>query len=421
MTTLNNPPKPRLLILTSSFPSAPEDETCGYIRDFARSLSSEFQVQVLAPPDERALDWPADDFSLMRSSSLLPSSIDVFQATRDFNGVWRVGSWLAFICSLSLFFIKAIRHAAQSDVVCSHWLVPSGLVGALVARLTGKPHIVVEHSGALHLLSRMRGGRLLARFIVSSAGRVVVVSQDLKQKLLTLCPAASSKTELIRMGVCVSEPPGELASDAARLPIAGPAGPDKSMILFIGRLTEVKGADVLLRAMSRVRSARLVIAGDGEQRPSLEALAGELAVDATFLGQVDACQRRRLLAECETLVIPSRVLSCGRTEGAPVVCLEAMAAGRPVIASRAGGLAEIIVDGQNGLLFQAGDESALAEKLRLLIGNSNLSGKLATNARLTAARHSWPRVGLRFAEIIKASLNKDDRVLDDQEPGRSFA
>jgi glycosyltransferase involved in cell wall biosynthesis len=193
------------------------------------------------------------------------------------------------------------------------------------------------------------------------------------------------------------------------------------MILFIGRLTEVKGVDVLLRAMSCETSARLVIAGDGNQRSCLEALACELALDATFLGQVDARERNRLLAECEAVVIPSRVLSCGRTEGAPVVCLEAMAAGRPVIASRVGGLAEIIVDGQNGLLFEAGDESALGKKLSLLIGNSSLSGELATNARLTAARHSWPLVGSRFAEVITASLNKDDRVLDDQEPGRSFA
>jgi glycosyltransferase involved in cell wall biosynthesis len=115
------------------------------------------------------------------------------------------------------------------------------------------------------------------------------------------------------------------------------------------------------------------------------------------------------------------VLQSGRTEGTPVVCLEAMAAGRPVIAARVGGLAEIIVDGHNGLLFEADDELALAEKLNLLISNSGLRERLVTNARLTAAQHSWLQVGPRFAEIIKASLNKNDRVLDDQEPGRSFA
>jgi glycosyltransferase involved in cell wall biosynthesis len=426
MNALTNSAKPKLLILTSSFPSGPADETCGYIRDFARSLSLEFEVQVLAPPDRNAIDWPADDFTLARSSFLLPSSIEMFQATRDFNGlaVNTIGAWVAFICSVGLFFIKAIRLAARSDVVCSHWLVPSGFAGALIAKLTRKPHVVVEHSGALHFLSRVRGGRQLARFVVSASARVITVSEDLRLKLVAFCPDGKESVEVIQMGVQANEAAGGHSRGTIRSRIAHcftPAESDKPKILFIGRLTEVKGVDVLVRAMLRVGPARLVIAGDGGQRTALEALARKLSIDAVFLGQVDASERDQLLAQSKVVAIPSRVLQSGRTEGTPVVCLEAMAAGRPVIAARVGGLAEIIVDGHNGLLFEADDELALAEKLNLLISNSGLRERLVTNARLTAAQHSWLQVGPRFAEIIKASLNKNDRVLDDQEPGRSFA
>lgn len=426
MKELINSAKPKLLVLTSSFPSGPADETCGYIRDFARSLSLEFEVQVLAPPDKNAIDWPADDFTLARSSSLLPSSIEIFHATRDFNGVAvnNIGAWVAFICSFVLFFIEAIRLAARSDVVCSHWLVPSGFAGALIARLTGKPHVVVEHSGALHFLSRVRGGRQLARFVVSASERVITVSEDLRRKFVALCPGEKEKLEVIPMGVRSNEAAGGHSQGVVRSRVAhcfSPAGSDRPTILFVGRLIEVKGVDVLVRAMLRVGSARLMIAGDGGQRTALEALARKLSIDAVFLGQVDASERDQLLAQSKVVAIPSRVLQSGRTEGTPVVCLEAMAAGRPVIAARVGGLAEIVVDGHNGLLFEADDELALAEKLNLLISDSGLREELATNARLTAAEHSWPRVGSRFAEIIKASLNKNDRVLDDQEPGRSFA
>jgi glycosyltransferase involved in cell wall biosynthesis len=421
-----NPKKPKLLILTSSFPSGPADETCGYIRDFARSLSLDFEVQVLAPPDRNANDWPADEFKLARSSSVLPGSFDMFQATRDFNGlaVNHIGAWVAFICSFGLYFIIAIRLAARSDAMCSHWLVPSGFAGALIAKLTGKPHVVVEHSGALHLLSRVRGGRLIARFVVSASERVITVSADLKRKFVALCPDEKEKVEVIPMGVRANEAGGGHSRGAVRSRIAHcllPAGSDKATILFIGRLTEVKGVDVLVRAMLRIGSARLVVAGDGDQRRALEALARKLSIDAVFLGQVDASERDQLLAQSKVVVVPSRVLQSGRTEGTPVVCLEAMAAGRPVIAARVGGLAEIIVDGHNGLLFEADDELALAEKLNLLISDSGLGEELVANARLTAAQHSWPQVGSRFAEVIKASLNRNDRVLDDQEPGRSFA
>jgi len=426
MKAFTNSAKPKLLILTSSFPSGPADETCGYIRDFARSLSLEFEVQVLAPPDTNAVDWPADDFTLARSSSLFSGPIDMFQATRDFNGlaVNNIGAWVAFICSFGLFFIKAIRLAARSDVVCSQWLVPSGLVGALIARLTGRPHVVVEHSGALHLLSRVRGGRQLARYVASASERVITVSEDLRRKFVALCPDQKDKVKVIRMGVQANEAGDGRSREVVRPQIAhcvSQAASDNPAILFIGRLTKVKGVDVLVRAMLRVGPARLVIAGDGDQRSALEALARKLSIDAVFLGQVDASERDQLLAQSKVVVVPSRVLQSGRPQLTPVVCLEAMAAGPPVIAARVGGLAEIIVDGHNGLLFEADDESELAEKLNLLLGDSGLREELGTNARLTAAEHSWLRVGSRFAEVIKASLNKNDRVLDDQEPGRSFA
>jgi glycosyltransferase involved in cell wall biosynthesis len=424
MIVSNKSTRPKLLILTSSFPGGPADETCGYIRDFARRLTCEFEVQVLAPPDKTAHDWPADDFTLVRSASFFPDSIDAFQATRDFNDlpVRNILERIGLIVSLTVFFVKALKLAAHADAICSHWLVPSGVVGAAIARLTGKPHIVVEHSGALHLLSGMRGGRLLATFVVSASKRVITVSDDLKRKLVALCPDAREKVEVIPMGVSETEAEGVLPTEVGRLRVAvASAELRKPVVLFIGRLTEVKGVDVLIRAMQHVAPSRLVVAGDGEQRPYLEALAVESAIDAVFLGRVRASERARLLEECEAVVVPSRLLASGRTEGTPVVCLEAMAAGRPVIAAQVGGLAEIIVDGQNGLLFEAGDELALAGKLNLLLGDSGLKQTLAMNGRVTAAAHSWPRIGSRFAEIIKASLKKNDRAVDDQELDRRLA
>src|SRR6185503_1943956 len=77
--------RPRLLMLTSSFPNGPGDETCGYIRDFARSLADDFAVEVLAPRDQQAVTWPVDSFTLARSRSILPERFDPFQATADFN------------------------------------------------------------------------------------------------------------------------------------------------------------------------------------------------------------------------------------------------------------------------------------------------------------------------------------------------
>ena len=394
-------------MLTSSFPRDPQDETCGYIRDFARSLASEFDVQILAPAESKASDWPLDSFRLVRSKSFLPERMDPLQASRDFNNLSSESRVVkaALLISLLCFFARAVRLAFKADVVCSHWMLPSGLAGAVIARALGRPHMLVEHSGALHMLARMRGGRAIARFIINNSDRIITVSADLRDKLTELCPEAARKIEVIPMGIRLN------GSKKGRTGITESAKPETCLrtprlrcILFIGRLTGIKGVDSLLRAMKQIDGAQLLIAGDGEMRAELDSLARELSVDAKFLGSVGAEERSRLLAACDMVVIPSLVLPSGRTEGMPVACLEAMAAGRAVIASRAGGLAEVIVDGYNGLLFEPGDHFRLAERLNLVLGDADLKLWLEANARRTVARFEWSQTGLRFSKIIKGIL-----------------
>ncbi|HWP43308.1 MAG TPA: glycosyltransferase family 4 protein [Blastocatellia bacterium] len=381
-------------MLTSSFPRDPLDETCGYIREFARELGKEFDVTVLAPPDPSGGDWPKDRFTLKRSPSAIPARMSLFQASLDMNEISRAGllKKLASAVSIALFAMAALRCARKADVICSHWMLPSGLAGALASLLLLKPHIVVEHSGAIHLLERKRCGRSLSRFIVDHSHRVICVSSHLKRKLISLYAGAEPKTEVIPMGVRVNAAPLRDRNDETKT------------ALFLGRLTEIKGVELLLQAIRDMRGVELLVAGEGERRRKLEALAAGLAAKTTFLGQVDAAGREALLARCDFVVIPSMVLPDGRTEGTPVVCLESLAAGRPVIASRAGGLAEIIEDGYNGLLFDPGDSEALASAIRKLIEAPELGEYLSRNARLSSREYDWGAIGERFRRAIRSAL-----------------
>jgi glycosyltransferase involved in cell wall biosynthesis len=396
--------KPNLLILTSSFPPDQQDETCGYVRDFACNLTGEFNVQVVTLADDRAAEWPEAPFALHRSKSLLPARLNRARASEDLNSLISA-SWAAKLTalpSLLSFFYLVFRLARRADVICSHWMVPCGLAGALVSKLTGKPHIAVEHSGAIHLLSRIRGGAALARFITGHSNRVVTVSYDLKSRLVALCPDAADRVDVISMGINLSRE----SSTFYKLP-------GEKVILFVGRLTAIKGVDILIRAMRVLDGCRLIVAGDGEERNRLEALAEELAIDAQFVGRVTASQRDRLLAIADAVVIPSLLLADGRTEGMPVICLEAMAAGRPVIASKVGGLSEVIIDGANGLLFEPGDYRMLSEKLRLL-DCDDLRERICSRARETATGFGWEIVGPRFARAIKAAMRSDEPAIHNQ-------
>jgi colanic acid/amylovoran biosynthesis glycosyltransferase len=411
---LKHSSRPALLILTSSFPSSPSDESCGYVRDFARSVSEDFDVEVLAPPDLRAIEWPADRFKLTRSRSALPFGLDPFQAGHDLNDL-ASGAFLSklrALPSLLCFFARAFAKALRADAVCSHWLIPSGLAGALASRFLRKPHIVVEHSGALHFLERSRAGKTIARFITTNSDRVVVVSADLKRKLVEMCPCAPGKIEVIPMGITAMTAIkfAAAAKSCAHGVVPGSVHSSTSIVrtlLFIGRLTEIKGLDVLLTAMKGLDNLHLIVAGDGEKRGELETLARDLSVSAAFVGRVGAVERNALLSRCDAAVIPSRVVAGGRTEGMPVVCLEALAAGCVVVASRTGGLGDVIVDGENGLLVEPGDHRMLREKLLLALGDNSLRRILSENARRTAATYDWSRIGPRFSELTTSVLKND--------------
>ncbi len=398
--------RPRVLILTSSFPSSPDDETCGYIRDFAGELSADFEVEVLTPPDSSAPSWPDDSFKLARSRSILPYRFDPLQAGRDFNRLASSSALIKFAAALSLsaFVIKAAKKAAAADLICSHWLAPSGLVGALVSRALNKPHVVIEHSGALHMLSRLRGGGAIARFIVARSNRVITVSEDLKRKLTTLCPDAAPKIDVIPMGI---------AGRASTCVESGSEAPARR-VLFVGRLSEVKGVNVLLKAVALVGGVELIIAGDGERRREYETLARAMGLNALFAGRITAAERESLFRSSDVVAIPSIVLDGGRTEGMPVICMEAMASGKTVVASRVGGLAEIVRDGHNGLLCEPGDPRALADALSVALDSAELRRHLGLNAALTAKQYVWSALGPRFSRVLREALEEHDSVIRDK-------
>lgn len=412
---MNKQRTPRVLILTSSFPRSPEDETCGYIRDFARSLSSEFKVHVLTLPDRDASKWPPDVFKLFRSPSVVPNAL---QASQDLNDLLSQGPLvkLASCLSLACFFLAALRLARKADVICSHWLAPAGIVGALISRSLRKPHVAVEHSGALHLLGRVRGGRLVIRFVVGASGRVITVSDDLRRKLIAVSPGAAGRVDVLPMGVHERPPVALPVESICSMPeLRGShRRHGAKTILFIGRLTEIKGLDVLLNAVRGVEGVCLLVAGDGPRRGELESMARKLRVSARFLGRVSAAERDELFVCSDAVVIPSRVLPDGRTEGMPVACLEAMTAGLPVIAARAGGLAELIDDGETGLLFDPGDDRMLADKLKLVLNSPGLRNRISANARRTAATFWWPQTGPRFCAIVNSVLKTNEPNICDQ-------
>jgi glycosyltransferase involved in cell wall biosynthesis len=262
-----------------------------------------------------------------------------------------------------------------AEVVHTHHFrsVPTRMA-AVTARILGAGTAVTDHG----LPGRTWGGLVHGLF-----DRFLAVSQ-FSARVLGAPPA---RTQVIYGG-----------ADTRRF--APTPGADREGVLFVGRLTPHKGVDRLLRALPA--GAALRVAGSGGHDPhpperDYPALLRGLAHgrDVTFLGPVPDAALPALYRQATVLVLPSVDRTCyGRavpvSELLGLVALEAMASGTPVVASRIGGLAEVVVDGETGFLVPPGDTEALGDRLARLVSDRRRAARLGANARdLVVQRFTW--------------------------------
>jgi D-inositol-3-phosphate glycosyltransferase len=195
--------------------------------------------------------------------------------------------------------------------------------------------------------------------------------------------------------------------------------PADQMILFVGRIEPLKGIDTLLEAFSQLNrqsflhSHRLclaVIGGEPDVTPEqmtaemarLRALSASLGLGdmVTFLGRRDQDTLPYYYSAAEAVVVPSHYESFG------LVALEAMACGRPVVASETGGLAYLVRDGETGFHVPAGDAGPLAARLRELLEDSELRVRLGRQAAEYARGYAWPIVVDQVIELYAALVDR---------------
>ncbi len=262
--------------------------------------------------------------------------------------------------------VTARLRQASPDVVHLHsgratWL------GGLAARRLRLPALTTRRMD--RPVSRGWRTRLIYE---CSVDRVAAISESVRQRLLD-GGVPEDRIQVVHSAVAPHR--AKTPRDVLRKSLG--VADDTPCLLVAAALVKRKGIDVLLSAVSTLAdegyTLTLWIAGEGSDRPSLERRSSELGLDGQvrFLGQRDDVGD--LLEACDVFVLPSR------REGLGIAALEAMAAGRPVVATRVGGLAEAVIHEETGLLVPPEDPAALAESLARSIGD------LALRERLGAA------------------------------------
>lgn len=343
----------RILIVTSQFPIAGEPNRGRPIHQTVRALSKLAEVRVLSPV-ARYPRWATPRSYLFRAADpahAVPGCNVRYldypalpMVSRPFNG------WL---CARTL---HAPLRAFAPDVVLSYWLYPDGFGAMHAARRAGLPLVVGARGSDLRVRDAL--SRRLTRPVLHAAQRILVVSEDLGRVAVRDYGADAARIRAIPNGCDATIFHPQSRADArAALGIAA----DAELVVYVGRLVPEKGLRELLDAMSALAPQRpalqLALIGDGPMRAELEnRVRTDPALRVSLPGAQAPDAVARWMAASDLVTLPSY------SEGHPNVLVEALACGRPVVATPVGGIPEV-VDADCGLLVPARDPAALATGL----------------------------------------------------------
>jgi glycosyltransferase involved in cell wall biosynthesis len=292
----------------------------------------------------------------------------------------------------SLVEIYRLMRRFRPTIVHTH-AAKAGLVGRLAARLAGVPvrvhtfhgHVLRGYFGPL----RSRAFGLIERGLARTSSAIVAVSDAVKRELVELRVAPASRIRVIPLGLDLEPLAGSLPRGALRGPARVPA--DAPLVGCVGRLAAIKDLDTFLAAAALVRRARpevrFALVGDGEERSRLEQVCRRAGLsDAVhFHGW-----QRDLASVYGDLDV---AVNSSRNEGTPVALIEALAAGRPVVATRVGGTPDLLGDDERGLLVPPGDPQALARAVLDVLTRSDEARARAEAGRAhVLARHTTRRL-----------------------------
>ena len=303
--------------------------------------------------------------------------------------------------------LRRLLRERQPDVLHTH-TSKAGTTGRLAALLSGRrrPKVVV-HTFHGHVLSgyfdttRERMFRVIERVLAHASDRLIAVSEEVRDDLVRLRVAPFAKFSVIPYGFDLDGRVRHDDRERIRNRAEAGAGDTAFVIGWAGRLTAVKRPLDLVRTAAAVDGSVLVLAGDGELRPELEALTNELGMSdrVHLLGYVS--DMGSWYAAFDAFLLTSA------NEGAPVVAIEAQAAAVPVVATDAGGTRAVVDDGETGFVVNIGDIDALADRLSRLRDDPRLSNELgAAGAERMRKKFSIERMADNVEAVYAKILNR---------------
>ncbi len=401
-------PRLRLLVLSRNYPRPGRPALGTYVASQVKWLRRWADVHVVSPVSltpsiaarRDAEDWRAWLRDWRRSLHALGDLKDG-AAPRWFHLPKRPFEATEGLLLAGALAIQA-RHFLppgwRPDLIHGHFVFPDGFAAVLLGRIWRLPVVVTGHGSDLNLLPhRSRWIRRAIRWTLRRADAVVVVSASLRREALRF-GAVPDRLRVVPNGY-ERTGAGTISRGEARARLGVPE--NSKVILYVGNLFPVKGVDLLLRAFARLDGrapdARLYLVGEGFARRQLASLTGELGLNGrvVFVGARPHREVALWIRASDVVALASR------SEGWPTVVTEALALGRPVVATRVGAVPDLLFSEELGLVVEPGDERQFAEALYRGLSRGWSEAKIRALAPVRAWRDVAQELLRVYGEVVR--------------------
>ena len=396
----------KVLMVTSSYPLFEGDGTAPFIEAIARSLAARgHQVDMILPahPKLKRNEEPGVRFFPFSYAPL--RGLNVWGYAQSMNAD-RGFKWKTLLVApfAALATSGAVRKRLQTesyDIVHAHWVVPGGVLSHRPSVSARKPLVISLHGSDVFAAEHSTLVGFAARRAFGAASGVTACSSDLRDRALRL-GARAEETRTVPYGVDgdffkTGQPWAADPRAAMRLRLG--ASSTQTLVVAVGRLVEKKGFAHLVEALADAPGLHLAIIGDGDLHSDLQARSSASRASVSLVGRFSRAEIREALRCADLVAVPSIIDSAGNVDGLPNTLLEAMAAGKAIVASRIAGIPDVVTDGVEGVLVPPKDVVALRDALTRLATNPKRRAELGKAAERRASRDlTWDRVGSTLEE-----------------------
>jgi teichuronic acid biosynthesis glycosyltransferase TuaC len=388
----------RICLVTTFFPNRAMPRRAVFVRNLAVALQARVALTVVAPVPFAPPLPGVSRWKLLRSIELRAADGPLAVYHPRFVAVPKLEALNGVSYGLGVLrLLRSLVRERSIQLLHAHCAYPDAVGVAIAAAALRLPFVMTAHGSDINVYADKPAVRPQLRWALRRAAAVIAVSRAIEEKIRVLEPSLGSR--LVHIPCAAADPAVFEVRDQAQARRRLGLEPAARIVVFAGELVPIKGVATLVQAWGLLAQSgqldvidRLIVIGEGPLKQTLQSVAqsARIAHLVSFAGEMSQEELSTWLSAASVFCLPSR------NEGTPNVVIEALACGRPVVASAVGGIPDLIRPSMNGVLVNPGDAGTLAQALSEALGRTWNPEQIAR----TVSGYTWEVLAQRNAELF---------------------